>query len=87
MRWFVRLFENTPVFWPSCYFLLAGIALVLAAGRPVLRALLASGLLFALTMCFFAPAPDYRYTHWLVTTTCVSIAALAVGRRAAWRRT
>jgi hypothetical protein len=87
MQSVVRLCEQTPVFWPWCYLALAIAALVLARGRPMLRHLLASGLVFEVTMFWLAPSPDFRFSHWLVTTTCITIAMLAVTRRASWRRT
>ncbi|MFN0249229.1 MAG: hypothetical protein ACKV2T_20260 [Kofleriaceae bacterium] len=81
MQQIVRAFEYTPLFRPVVYFVLALVALWFVRKRPLLRSLAISGLVLQVTMFFFAPANDYRYSHWLVTTTCIVIAALAVLRQ------
>ncbi len=81
MQLFVRALARTPLFRPYLYLALALIALWLARKRALLRSLAISGLVLEVTMFVFAPANDYRYSHWLVTTTCAVLAAIAVARK------
>ncbi len=85
MQHVVRLVAKTPLFMPWLYLALAIAALVLAWRRPIVRAIAASGLVYELSMFVLAPTGDYRYSHWLVSATCIAIVALAVARRPAWR--
>ncbi|MEO8702117.1 MAG: hypothetical protein ABI867_18890 [Kofleriaceae bacterium] len=84
MQQFVRLVGKTPLFRPWLYLILAVAMIVLNRRIPVIRNLVASGLAYQVAMVIFAPAPDYRYSHWMVTTTCIAIAATIVTR--SWRR-
>jgi hypothetical protein len=84
-RAFVRAVATTVLFRPYLYVGLALVALGLVWRHRELRALVASGLWFELSLLVFAPGPDYRFSHWLVTTTCIALAASAVRLRAAWR--
>ena len=80
MLWLAR---KTPLFRPWIYLLLA-FALVPLAWRRHVVPLLASGILYELTLLPFAPSPDYRYSHWLVICTllaAIRIAASWVARR------
>ncbi|MEO8844394.1 MAG: hypothetical protein ABI591_32655 [Kofleriaceae bacterium] len=78
-RIFVRW--TAPVFRPWIWLVLAIAAIVLARRRPLLRALAISGVLYELVMWFLAPATEYRYSHWLITTACIALAALVVARK------
>ncbi len=84
----VRGVAETPLFRPYLYLVLALALLYLARKQRVLRLVAVSGLVYELTLMFLAPGPDYRYSHWLVTSaTAVAIAllvALLVARR--WPR-
>lgn len=82
--WKAIVRATVPIFRPLIWIVLAIAAVVLVRRRVELRALVASGLVYMLTMVFFAPAVDYRYAHWLVTTTTIGLAALIalrIGRR------
>ncbi|MCW5808338.1 MAG: hypothetical protein KIT31_38670 [Deltaproteobacteria bacterium] len=78
------LAKVAPIFAPWMYALLAlvAIALALATGncRDVI-AYAASGLAVEATLVFLASTTDYRYSHWLVVATALSLAIL-VARRA-----
>jgi hypothetical protein len=80
MQRFVRAVAMTPLFQPWLYLALAIPALILNRKRRLLQALVASGLVLELVMLLLAPAPEYRYSHWMVTTTCIALAAAAVAR-------
>jgi hypothetical protein len=85
MRIIVRGVAKTPLFRGWLYVVLAIAAIVLARRRRVLRALAISGLVYEITMFVFAPMPDFRYSHWLITATCAALAGLAVARKWAAR--
>ena len=78
MAWLVA---NTPFFTPWMYVLIALILLPIAWRHRDLRALLASGLTFEFALLPIAPSPDYRYSHWLVICTLISVIVL-IARRA-----
>ncbi|NVB77395.1 MAG: hypothetical protein HOV81_03290 [Kofleriaceae bacterium] len=86
MQHVVRWVAKTPLFRPWLYLLLAVIVIVLARKRPLLRNLAISGLVYELAMFVLAPAGEYRYSHWMIASTCIVIAALAAGRRTSWAR-
>ena len=75
---------TAPIFRPWIWLLLGIAAIVLGRRQPLLRLLAISGVLYELVMCFLAPAGEYRYSHWLVATTSIALAALAVARK--WAR-
>ncbi|HEX5064283.1 MAG TPA: hypothetical protein VFV99_33140 [Kofleriaceae bacterium] len=77
----VRGVSKTPLFRPWLYVVLAIVLVYFTRKQRVLRALVVSGILYELTWMFFAPSPDYRLSHWLVTTTTIAGIALLVGRR------
>jgi hypothetical protein len=81
----VHLAARTPLFGPWLYVLLAIAAIGLARRQRLLRNLAISGLTYELALFVFAATPDYRLSHWLVTTTTIVLAAYAVARRQAWR--
>ncbi len=71
-----------PLYRPWLYSVLAIILLVDAAlqkGRE-LAALLAAALLYQLSFLIGAAAPDFRYSHWMVTCTCVAIVVATASR-------
>ncbi len=80
MRYVVRTVAKTPLFRPWLYLVLAIVALVLARRILLLRTLALSGLIYQLTMAVFAPSPEYRFSHWLVTAATVALAALIASR-------
>lgn len=65
-----------PWFWLGLNVLLIGIAAVVSVRRAALVAVGMSGLLYELAFFFIAPSADYRYSHWLVLSTWVLLAAL-----------
>jgi hypothetical protein len=80
-RWFLALAKYTPLFRPHVYALLALLLLGFTRGHRDVFALLVSGLMLELSLLPLAQTPDYRYSHWLVTVTCISLIML-VARRA-----
>ncbi len=77
-RWVVRA---TPLFsvWMYVVLGLALLPLAIRRHRDV-AALLLSGFGLEATLLFFAPSPDYRYSHWLVICTIVAAIVLGVRR-------
>lgn len=73
--------KRTPLYRPYIYFVLALILLVFARKYRDIAALLLSGIAMELSLLPLAVTPDYRYSHWLVVTTCVALCML-VARRA-----
>ncbi len=80
--WNLSLARNTALFRPWIYFLLALALLGLAWRHRDVLAILASGIFMELTMLPLSGTPDYRYSHWLVTCTCLSVVILFARRRA-----
>jgi len=78
------LATSTPLFRPWLYLVLAIALLPLCRGHRDAFALLMSGIGLEASLFILAPTPDYRYSHWLVVSTCIAIVML-VARRA--RRT
>jgi hypothetical protein len=81
IRLFYWLAENTPLFRPYIYAAIAILLLLLVCRDRVTFGLLTSGLLYELS---FVPAfaePDYRYSHWMITSTCIATVMLFVQRR------
>jgi hypothetical protein len=62
-------------------YLLGAIALVALVRIPLVRCVAASGLAWELSQCLFAGGIDYRYSHWLVTATCIAAITAALARR------
>ena len=77
MRW---LWRHTPLFVPWIYALLSLVLIPLAWRHRDVLALLVSGLVFESTLVLLAPSPDYRYSHWMVITTCIAIIVLTARR-------
>lgn len=101
--WIKRLVLHTSVFIPAIYLILSAIALLptLVAGlqlqsQPLLvaAALFGSGLAHMAGLFFIAASGDFRYSHWMVTTTVLATSLVALElaraayrlfRRSAWR--
>jgi hypothetical protein len=79
-RFEVWIARTTPVFTPWLYALLALVMLPLARGQRDVLALLLGGLVFESTLVLLAPSSDYRYSHWLVITTCLGAVVLTARR-------
>jgi hypothetical protein len=79
--WLVWLNKATPIYKPWLYLALAFILLVLTRRNRDVFALLTSGILLEASLAFLVHAPDYRYSHWMVTCTCIAV-VLLVARRA-----
>lgn len=79
-RAMVWLAKKTRMFRPHLYALLSLALLWFARRERFVLALLLSGLVMELTMLPLGATPDYRYSHWLVVTTCLSIVILVAKR-------
>jgi hypothetical protein len=77
---FTWLWHATPLFEPWLYFVLALVVLPLARKHRDVLTLLLSGIGIELTLFFLAASPDYRYSHWLVTTVTISVIVLVARR-------
>jgi hypothetical protein len=73
------------IFRPIFYLALALVLVVIARRQRDVLALLLSGLAMESSLFFLAPSIDYRYSHWMVTCACASL-AIVVARRWASRR-
>ncbi len=80
-RVFAWIAANTPLYRAYVYVVLALILLAGFCRDRVTVALLASGLVYELSFLPAAGTPDYRYSHWLVTCTVLTVVIL-VARRA-----
>jgi hypothetical protein len=74
------IWRNTPIFVPWIYVVLSLAMLPLAWRHRDVLAILASGLVFESTLVPLAPSPDYRYSHWMVVTTCLAIVVMVARR-------
>ncbi len=72
--------KRTRLFRPHVYALLALGLLCLCRRERVIGAILLSGLGLELSLLPLVQAPDYRYSHWLVTCTCLALVMLFVRR-------
>jgi hypothetical protein len=78
---FKWLHEHTSLFAPYIYALLALILLAVCARDRVTIAFFTSGLLYELSFFPVGANPDYRYSHWMITSCCIAIAILFIHRR------
>lgn len=83
IQWFGR---HTPFFVPWIYALLSLILIPLAFRQRDVLALLLSGLVMELTLLPLVHSNDYRYSHWMVITTTLSVVVLATRRYRAGRQ-
>lgn len=80
------LADDTPMFKPWIYAVLGLLLLVALCRDRLTLALLVSGFLYELS---FVPAfaePDYRYSHWMITTVVVSAVLLVIQRWQRWQQ-
>lgn len=77
---FVRLIEETPVFAPWMYGILAIVFLLAFARDRISVTLLVSGLLYELSFFPTAGTPDCRYSHWMITCTVLAGVIIFVRR-------
>jgi hypothetical protein len=80
-RAFIWLHENTYLFAPYIYALVALLLLVLCARDRVTIGLITSGLLYELSFFPFGVNADYRYSHWMITSSCIATVLLFIQRR------
>ncbi len=76
----LRVFEDSFVFRPWFYAILALLTLPLCRRSRVAFVLLASGILYELTLVVIAPSSDYRYSHWMIVCTAIGILLAVVSR-------
>jgi hypothetical protein len=74
--------RKTSRFSPWLYAVLALVLLAFSRRNRDVLALLSSGLVMEASMFALGATPDYRYSHWLVITTCLSVAILIARRYA-----
>jgi hypothetical protein len=74
------ILHTLPVFAPWIYLLLSLACLWIARRHPDVLALLISGILMEGTLVVFAMSSDYRYSHWMIITTTISLVILAIRR-------
>lgn len=72
--------EALPLFVPWIYLVLALILAVVARRQRDVLALLFSGLVIESSLLFLAPSADYRYSHWMITCTCIAIVVVTARR-------
>jgi hypothetical protein len=77
MMW---IWRHVPIYVPWVYALLSFVLIPLARRHRDVLALLLSGLVFESTLVLLAPSLDYRYSHWMVITTCLAIVILTARR-------
>ena len=76
--WFTRKLSRTLLYRPWAYALVALILCGYAIRRRDLLvvSILGSGLLYEASLFIGAAAPDFRYSHWMVTCCCVATAII-----------
>jgi hypothetical protein len=72
--------DHTPLFRPWIYAAIAVLILITAARSRIAWALLTSGILYELTFFIANADPDYRYSHWMITSTCIGIVIVFLQR-------
>ena len=82
-RAFYWLADYTPLFRPWMYAVIGLLLLVLFCRDRVTAGLLTSGFLYQLSFFPVGADPDYRYSHWMITTTVIATVILFVQRRRA----
>jgi hypothetical protein len=76
----LRSIERSLLFAPYAYALLALLLIPLCRRDRTALALIASGLIYELSMFAGSPTPDFRYSHWMVTAALVAL-VIAFARR------
>jgi hypothetical protein len=72
----------SPYFRPWIYLVLALIFLPVARRHKLALSLLASGVLYELTLVPFAPSAEFRYSHWMILCTVLATVLLIKARAA-----
>jgi hypothetical protein len=72
-RW---LSVDTPLFRQWLYIVAAILLLPLCRRHRDIAAVLASGLVVEASLFFIAPSTDYRYSHWMIASTCIAVIML-----------
>ena len=80
---FYWLADRTPLFRAYVYAAIALALLVSCCRDRLTFALFASGLLYELSFFPVGAEPDYRYSHWMITSVCLATVILFVQRRRA----
>lgn len=80
-----KLALYTPLFRPWLYAAAALVLLLACRRHRDVFALLLGGLGAEASLALFAITPDYRYSHWLVLSTCLGIVLLVARRSRAAR--
>lgn len=75
------IWQTVPIFAPWMYLVISLVMLWFARRQLDTLALIASGLLVEGTLSVLAMSSDYRYSHWLIVTTCVSTIILIKRRQ------
>ena len=80
-RVFYWLADHTPLFRPYIYAVIGLLLLALCSRDRLTAGLITSGLLYELSYFPVGANPDYRYSHWLVTTVTIAAVILFIQRR------
>ncbi len=75
----VRACARTPIFWPWIYLVVAVVLVPLARRQRDVLALLASGVLYELSLFATATSAEYPQSHWMIA--CTGVAAVVVVAR------
>ena len=78
---FYPLDRHTPLFKPYIYVAIALILLVLMCRTALPLALFLSGFLYELSFFPVGVEPEFRYSHWMVTSIVIGTVVLFVQRR------
>jgi hypothetical protein len=72
--------ELTPLFHPWIYAVIGLLLLALCVRDRLTAALITSGLLYELSYFPVGADPDYRYSHWMITSVVIATVILFVQR-------
>jgi len=72
--------ENTPLFEPRLYLLVALLLLAVACRDRLTGGLFASGLAYQASFFPVGVDPDYRYSHWMIVTVVLASVILFIER-------
>jgi hypothetical protein len=86
-RWthLMNKLARTPVFVPWLYLVISLVLIPLALRHRDVLAIVLSGVVYEATLVPLAASHDYRYSHWMVVTTCVAVVMLTARRARAGR--
>ena len=74
------LADHTPLFRPWVYAVIAILLLITCCRDRVTLALFLSGLCYELSYFPVAAEPDFRYSHWMITTVVIGGVILFIKR-------